>query len=716
LFLDLLVPEDKPIVDAGFQALLGGTILRHDVRILHADGHIRWVELKVMPTLDSAGKLVRIDGIASDITGRKQSEKALRRSEQRFRDMFDNAPVGYHEIDMEGKIVEVNQTELDLLGYTREEMMGAFVWTFIEDSESSRTRVLGKLQGLLPPGEGTERKYHRKDNSLIILLVEDRFLRNENEQITGLRSALQDITEKIKVKEELQKFLLATEQSPVSILITNYDGVIEYVNKGFCQMTNYSKEDVIGKNHRAFYSNPDHKIFNKILWDTILSGKDFKGEIMDKKKTGELYWEFVIVFPLVNKDGTTTHFVGIREDITERKRMIEELIGAKERAEEMNKLKSNFLANMSHELRTPLIGILGFSDILTAELENDEQITMAETIYKSGERLKNTLNMILDLSKVEAKQINLLNETQNLLPIVQTCIDLYSGAAREKGLYLKTEITSSYFPVNIDKRLLIDILNNLFSNAIVYTEAGGITVTINTQLIDNKDWVCINIADTGIGINKKDFALIFEEFRQVSEGLSRSFEGTGLGLTLAKKYVELMHGVITLESELGMGSTFTIKFPLVDTAVSKDETRLPISPIRSEMTSLPKNLPSFLYVEDDEISRQVVERMLRGICSLEFANSGLEALERASKKEYACILMDINLGRGIDGTSVTIELRKLPNYAATPIIAVTAFALVKDKDDFIKAGCSDYISKPFTKQELIDIIMKNSLEIHNERG
>lgn len=834
LVFERILPEDKPIIDAGLQVLNTGKRLQHEVRITRADGEIRWIESKIKPTLDNSGKLIRVDGVISDITERKQAEKeldesrhlfqtltqvspvgifrtnldgyttyvnprwselsgistdealgfgwlkavhpgdrerlsqkwqtdikvlkpstaeyrflksdgeivwvlgnavpeivdnkvcgyigtatditqqkkaekALVKSEQRFRELFNKAPVGYHEINYDGKIVEINQTELDLLGYTREEMIGAFVWTFAEDVESSRKRVFGKLQAKLPAGEGCDRKYLKKDKTSITFLVEDRLLKDENGYVTGLRSTLQDITKKRKDEEDLHKFLLTAEQSPVSILITNYEGVIEYVNRKFCQMTNFSKEDVIGKNHQAFSTNMFVKTFNKILWNTILSGKDFKGEIRNKKKSGELYWESVFVFPLVNKEGKTTHFVGIREDITEQKRMVDELIIAKNKAEEMNRLKSNFLANMSHELRTPLIGILGYSEILTAELQDPEQIKMAETITESGKRLKKTVNLILDLSKVESQQIDILNHPQNIILLLQECIDLYISEAEKKGLYLKLVMPGNQLIVNYDKRFMTDILNNLLQNAIVYTNSGGITVTMYEQLISGKPWVCIGITDTGIGIAQKDFKRIYEEFRQVSEGRSRGFEGTGLGLTLVKKYVELLGGLISLESELGVGSTFTIKFQLVDanSALGEPVADTTLTPAHEHVQL--KRIPLLLYVEDDEISRKVVERMLRGICTLDFALSGTDVFKLTANNTYDAILMDIHLGNGSDGGMLTKELRALPQYVTTPIIAVTAFALQGDKEDFLKSGCSDYISKPFTKQALIDVIKRSGI-------
>jgi CheY-like chemotaxis protein/anti-sigma regulatory factor (Ser/Thr protein kinase) len=259
----------------------------------------------------------------------------------------------------------------------------------------------------------------------------------------------------------------------------------------------------------------------------------------------------------------------------------------------------------------------------------------------------------------------------------------------------------------LDKRLFKEIMTNLIKNAIKYTERGGIIIE---SLIKN-DYVEINIRDTGIGIPRDKYKVIFEEFRQESEGYSRSFEGTGLGLTLAKRYAELMRGNISVKSELGVGSVFTVRLPLR----SERKGFIPNGLLKEEnlKDETPKDeLRKILLVENDKINANLIRLYLRNLYEVTLAVNGNEALELTSKNKYDAILMDINLGESINGVEVTKILRKIPDYKNTPIIAVTAFAMKGDKEEFFEAGLDYYIAKPFYKSKLIGLLDS----IFNQKG
>ena len=643
----------------------------------------------------------------------KEKDLLLKESEFLFEDLYNNAPVGYHEINTEGKIVLVNQTELEMLGYTRDDMIGKFVWDFIADDKSTQGRVLQKLKGSFPTGVGLERKYRKKDDSFITLLIEDRLVKNSDGQITGIRTTLQDITEKNKMDEMLseseERFRAILESATDAIISISKEGTILEWNRSAERIFGYSKDEIIGRGlprvvpQRYLESHIDG--IKRVIegGERHVIGKTV--ELWGMRKDGT---EFPLELSLSSGDiSTGKFFTGIIRDITERKKAESDLIAAKEKAEEMSKVKSNFLANMSHELRTPLIGILGYSELLGEELEDEEFINMVKTIHKSGERLKTTLNMILDLSKVEANQIQLKLAKQNLAPFVQNCVDLYAVAAKESGLELVNLTKEQNVYADVDGRLITDILNNVLKNAIVYTEKGGISITVEKQEETDAKWASIIVKDTGIGIAKKDLELIFDEFRQASEGFGRSYEGTGLGLTLTKKYVMMMGGEILIESELGKGSTVIIKFPFIESVTEKKVDKIFTVEIGETISKPLDRLPCLLYVENDEVSLLVVQKLLRKICKMEFAEKGEEAIQAVAKKQYDCILMDINLGRGIDGLETTKRIRELSNYKTIPIIAVTAYAMVGDEEEFLKAGCTDYISKPFKMQEIIDVVEKS---------
>jgi len=292
----------------------------------------------------------------------------------------------------------------------------------------------------------------------------------------------------------------------------------------------------------------------------LFSGKKGNGnEYTGLRKNGSEIPVVVYTTPIIRKN----QLIGLRGlviDNTGRKEFEKQIILAKEKAEEISRLKSNFLATISHELRTPMIGILGFSDILKTELDNAELKDMADTIHLSAERLMNTLNLLLDLSGIESNNFETKTEELDIDNKLSEIVRSFEGAAEKKGLYIRFNPIDKGMHAILDYRIFQKIMNNLLNNAVKFTECGGITVEVRRGLKENTKCVIINVKDTGIGIEKENQEVIFEEFRQVSEGLGRKYEGTGLGLTITKKSLELMNGDIRVKSEPGIGSTFTICF------------------------------------------------------------------------------------------------------------------------------------------------------------
>ena len=532
---------------------------------------------------------------------------------------------------------------------------------------------------------------------------------NKAGKIIGSVVVGRDITEAKQAQKLLQeseeRFRNVFENSPIGNSLTTPDGRLN-VNKEFCNILGYPEEELSSKSFEEI-THPDDVDESRLLVNTLLANKPETVRLTKRfiHKSGRIVWTDVRTFLQRDIEGHPLYFITSITDITELKKTIEELVVAKEKAEGMNRLKSNFLANMSHELRTPLIGILGYAEILSTELKEEDAAAMARTILTSGDRLKNTLNMILDFSKVEAEQIRLYSKQKNIIPLIQQCVVLFSEAAHQKKLSLSLEAESEEIYAFVDERLFVDLLNNLVKNGIVYTEKGTVTVKVSVEKFAQKEWVRIDVIDTGIGIDEKDRNLIFEEFRQASEGISRSFEGTGLGLTLSKKYAELMHGTITFESTVGSGSTFTIRLPLSDSVGKISDKHSEQAPLNLPVTKSNQRF-STLYVEDDDVSQMVISKILSKICTIECADTGFQALAMAAAKTYELVLVDINLGKGMDGIEVTKKLREMPAYKNIPIVAVTAYAMPGDREEFLAAGCTDYISKPFTQNELIGIIKR----------
>ena len=659
------------------------------------DGTVVYISESAKAFRDSNKKTLFYDGTVEDITERKLAVEALRESEEKFRCSFDNAAAGNCIIGLDKKFLHVNNTFKEITGYEDDELK-KFTFSDIThpDDLSIGLFHFKKLLDGQCERASFEKRYIRKDGKIIWAYISVSLHLNIRNEPQFFINQIVDITERKLMEDDLLKLSRAVEQSPVSIVITDAKGDIEYVNPKLTDITGYPIEDLIGKNPRIFSSGEKPKIEYKILWDTISSGSEWKGELHNKKKNGDLYWESASISPIKNEKGIITHFIAIKEDITERKRILEELVQAKDKAEEMNRLKSNFLANMSHELRTPLIGINGFADFLIEALQDPELKEMAKNILTSGNRLSETLNLILDITKFESDKMDFKLERVDLISEIETIINSFMVYAHRKGLYIRLSCTNPKIYLDTDKRAIRSILNNLINNAVKYTAEGGVTVIVS--LYDN--YIEIKITDTGMGIQKEDQEIIFDEFRQASEGYSRNYEGTGLGLSITKKLVEKFGGKITVESEFGKGSTFIVILPANDIKAKMEIQKPLITPI------LNKVKPIALLVDDDPFVFQVLNRYLSEIVDLESISDAQSAINMVKKKKFDMIFMDINLRRGLDGKQATQEIRKINGYETIPLIATTAYAMPADKEEFLAAGCSHYLSKPFSKQSVISLI------------
>ena len=404
-----------------------------------------------------------------------------------------------------------------------------------------------------------------------------------------------------------------------------------------------------------------------------------------------------------DRNGKTIRTHGVNQDITKRKSIENELIEAKGRAEESNRLKSSFLGNMSHELRSPMLGILGFAEILKDELNDPSQIEMVSTIKNSGTRLIKTLNSILDLSRIEANIQDIDISQVNLNEIIKETIKLYYPIIKNKKIFLKYVFPERNVYLNSDKDLLQKIFNNLIDNAVKYTHKGGIVVKLIVQEKQPDKKILFEIRDTGIGIPKEFHNIIFEPFRQVSEGYSRKFEGSGLGLSITKKFIELLNGSIAFSSEPGKGSTFIVTFPYKNIL---QEINSNTENIRDNNVIInnPLNKLTVLLVEDDPSNASVISIYLKDYLKIDHVPDGKAALRICNLKKFDAVLMDINL-KGIDGVETLKQIRKLGNhYSNIPVIAITAYAMSGDREKFLSLGFTHYISKPFDRPQLLKLL------------
>ncbi len=700
--INLTLPEDLSIVENNINNRLSGDIksVNYKFRGITKNNKIKFIE--VFGSLASYNNKPAILGTLLDVTEQKNAIDEIKKSEKKYKDLAEMLPQMIFETDSTGKITYANKNIIEKIGYSCEETAkGISLLQIINTSE--RERAVEDIAEIMTGKILYNREYNilAKDGFIFPAEISASPIYAED-RIIGLRGFIIDKTESKKSEEQLRILSRAVQQSPASVIITDLDGSIEYINPKFQQVTGYSLEEIRGENPRIFSSGLKPPSEYEILWKTITSGNDWTGEFQNKKKNGEIYWASALISPVKDNEGNITHFLGLQEDITERKRNEAELKAAKEKAEEMNRMKSIFLANMSHELRTPMTGIMGYAETLYNELQESPLKEMAGTLLKSSSRLKETLNLILDLSRIEANKIEIIPINLNVPEILREIVKLFEIAAIEKNLKIDLIIKEENISSMLDRRMFVQIIENLINNAIKYTNVGKVAITAGKKIENGKDFSVIEIEDTGIGIQSENIDIIFEPFRQISEGNARNFEGTGLGLTITKKFVELLGGKIFVASRLGAGSKFTVKFP--SASIIPAEKRNNVSEEKEIKMDEEKGNYSLLLVENDIPSIDIIKIYLLERYVVDSALDGLTALQMVEKKKYDAILMDIDLGFGMNGLEVTQKIRELKGYENVPIIAVTAYAMLGDREKFLSAGCSHYIAKPFDKLDLIDLL------------
>ncbi|MBK9927625.1 MAG: PAS domain S-box protein [Anaerolineales bacterium] len=388
-------------------------------------------------------------------------------------------------------------------------------------------------------------------------------LQDKENNNVGRLIIIRDITSRKKAEEQVRKLSRAIESSPTSIVITGVDGNIQYVNPKFTQVTGYSFDEALGKKPNILKTDQTPVSTYNDLWKTISEGREWSGEFCNRKKNGELYWELASISPIYDDDGVITHYVAVKEDITERKHAQDALSIAYDQALEASRVKSQLLAKVSHELRTPLGGILGYAELLRdgalGEIK-EEQKDAAKSILQSTEHLTTMVNELLDEAQIQANTVILKEKTYSPATLLEQATSGFAIMAEKKGLGFSTFIDPS-LPRDLygDEQRLRQILINLIGNAIKFTQKGEVRVRLERHAPEH--WT-LQVTDTGMGISNESQAYIFEPFRQVHNDITHENRGIGLGLSITKQLVELMGGRIILESKIGQGSSFSVLLPL----------------------------------------------------------------------------------------------------------------------------------------------------------
>jgi PAS domain S-box-containing protein len=501
-----------------------------------------------------------------------------------------------------------------------------------------------------------------------------------------------------KTEAELQKLSLATEQSPSSVVILDLEHNIEYVNPSFTRITGYTEEETLGRNISILKSGKHEPGFYENLWSTVSSHNIWRGEICNRKKNGNLYWEMVRVSPVRNYNGGITHYVAVKDDITDHKQKEEELLQAKKEAELANQAKSDFLANMSHEIRTPLNAIIGMTHLALETQLNPKQQDYLTKIDISVQSLLGVINDILDFSKIEAGHMKLEETDFSLAVLLHRVRDIFSIKVIEKGLQFHLDVAADV-PLLLrgDPLRLTQILNNLVGNAVKFTDKGQITLSVNCiDTTEHSVGLQFSVRDTGIGMDQSVKKNLFQAFTQADTSTTRKYGGTGLGLAITKELVAMQKGDIWVESRPGIGSEF---FFMIDYGLTAPES----SSIHEMLNEL-----QILVVEDEDQIRYMLQRLMSMTGpKLLFARSSAEAITKLEEQPlhsaFHAYLVDWNLQEKTDGIELISRIKKHPKAGNQPKFILMSGYLDKEIEQAMDRGQIDlFLSKPLTSATLME--------------
>ncbi len=512
---------------------------------------------------------------------------------------------------------------------------------------------------------------------------------------------IQTLTE-FTMSEREEKYRGILENMELGILEVDNNGHVVRAYDRFCSMTGYSQEELLGKDALELLVPEDERYILQQQTADRAKGKASVYEIGIIKKNGEKIWVLISGAPIMDSNQKIVGTIGLHYDITERKRSVVELEKAKVEAEAAKEAEKQFLANVSHEMRTPLNAILGMTNLLNSTNLNVEQREYLEMLDSSSNMLHSLITDILDISKIDAGEVKVNKSPFDLIKVLTTMVRTFSLRMENKPVVLRfVQPELKDFWVKGDLLLFKQILNNLIGNACKFTKKGSVTLELRLQLLsDSTVKVCIDVIDTGIGIAEEEQQLIFEKFKQASNNKENHYSGTGLGLVITKKLVELQNGTIQLKSRLNEGSRFSIEIPFerCDEIAEIEEQEIDISSIGES---------KILIVEDNYLNqRYITTLMKKWSLDHELAKDGLEAVELCNKEKFDLILMDVNMPR-LDGFKASRKILSSSKHnKSTPIVALTASGLKHTKIETERVGMVDFLLKPLHPKDLKKMLVK----------
>lgn len=565
----------------------------------------------------------------------------------------------------------------------------------ILNEDGKPVQMMGTVQDITAL-ERVEKELRRINQRL-----EERVADRTKDLKATIKQLQDEMAHREKNESEIKRLSFVIGKTDNAILIADSAGIIQWVNEGFSRLSGYSLQDVAGtrgeivRHGKRTGLYPSNEFFEKML----IEKQTVSYESHNYKKDGTEYWTLSTLTPIMNGKNEIESVVVIDSDITSRKRAEQEILNAKKLAEESSRAKELFLANMSHEIRTPMNAIMGIVQLMEDMKFDETQKHYLHSLKFAGENLLYIINDVLDISKIESGKMHIEKIEFDLIALIDDLISSMNYRAKEKNIVLSTDLQTTLL-VNLvgDPVRLNQILTNLIGNAIKFTEGGRVKLSVRERKRDNGSSIlCFEVEDNGIGIPKEKQELIFRAFEQAEMDTSRKYGGTGLGLYIVKRLVELQGGTVSLVSEPGNGSTFSFELAF-DVAEKKSRSAdqiLEPGPLHNVTGE------EVLLVEDNALNQMVAEKFLEGMgLSIDIAENGAVAVKMLKEKKYDLVLMDIQMPE-MDGYEATRHIRSGTNGNKNiPILAMTAHALHDEEAKCRKAGMNDYISKPLKRSVL----------------
>ena len=703
-FIEFVHPEDLEATIAEAQKIMttGEDVVSFENRYLCKDGSYKWLLWSSTVSLEEQ----LYYAVARDITERKQAEV-------HYRDLYENAPDMMAVVDLvSGNILECNQTLADVIGRSKEEITGnSFLELYASESIEAAQQT---SQSFVETGEviRQERTLRRADGSTIDVLLQATPMRDASGRIVASRSTWRDVTKQKEAERALasQEALYRTliEAAPQIIWVADADGQVALLNKAWHEFSGRTDEESLGTRW-AEALHPEDLPDVLAKWERAYThGETYSGECRFQAKDGSYQTFIFIGTPVRDESGRIINWVGINTNIADRVEAEIALQEAKDAAEYANRAKSEFLATMSHELRTPLNAIIGFSEILRDEIigtVNDEQKELAIDIHTSGNHLLAMINDILDLSKIEAGKMDLQLENFSVKEAVTEVNTIVNALANKKQIQLTLEFDQD-ISIEADKIKFKQILYNLLSNAIKFTDEGG---EVTTKFEATHSALLGSVTDTGVGISPQDREKLFQPFTQLDASSTRTHSGTGLGLALTNRLIQLHGGKIRVESEINEGSTFSFTFPLRQQEEGVEVTASDAA--SSEAATDVGNNHTILVAEDNEQAAQLLGIYLTEAgYQVEYAIDGEQAIAKASEIQPFAITLDILLPKK-DGWQVLREMKTKPNLRSIPVIIIS---VTQERQLAFGLGAVDHLVKPIDKEELLTSL--RSLKLPSRDG